>query len=108
MQELNVNMCAQHLNGEGGPCTLLLLGVSFISVSALFDVICDVWGILWDHADKMAKSEIYLLSAGNPHRFVHLRIHCHLAVLHFLTCKGEKNSFRKRVCLRMNEPSLFI
>lgn len=51
--------------------------------TSLFDMISNVWGILWNSADKMANSKIYLISEGNPHRFVHLRIHGHLAVLHF-------------------------
>lgn len=50
-------------------------------------MISDVWGVLWNHADKMVKSKIYFISQGNPHRLVHLRIHCHLAILYFWVCR---------------------
>lgn len=59
-------------------------------------MISDVWGVLWNRADKMANSKIYLISEGNPHRFVHLRIHSHLAVLHFFfNAQGGKIAFRE-------------
>lgn len=82
MLRFHVNICAQPLNAEEGP-DAPFSPLSFITVSALFNVISDAWGVLWNHADKMVKSKIYLISGGNPHRFVYLRLHGHLAILYF-------------------------
>lgn len=93
MRKFNVNICAQHLNGEVGPRAR----VSSKCLSSHFLIRYDlyVWGILWNSADKMANSKIYLISEGNPHRFVHLRIHGHLAVLLFFNAEGKNIAFRE-------------
>lgn len=83
MLGFHVNICAQHLNRKRVPMLHSPPNCLSLQVSALLNVISDARGVLWNHADKTVKSKIYLILEGNPHRFVYLRIHCHLATLYF-------------------------